>query len=328
VATVSSGLSIAEMAHGRSESFRRHFLGIHLFNPPNVIVGTEVIPHAGTDKALGGEVVRLLEQRFGRVAIVTADQPAFAGNRIGFKVLNEAAILAGEHGVAFVDYLIGPHTGRAMPPLATIDLVGWDVHKAIVDNVYTHTKDEAHELFDMPAYMEELITNGHLGNKTPDRGGFYRRVKEGKQTTNLILDPKSGGYKDVRDLPVSPIPFVEKVRELNRVGCYRDAIKVFTEATGPEATVAKRVILGYISYALNRVGDGEVVRSSQDVDRIMAFGFNWAPPTVLVDLMGIDTTRRMLEAQRLPIPAVLERADKHERLFREPHVNIGRFFAG
>src|SRR5262245_21172898 len=41
VATVSSGLSIAEMARGRSDSFRRNFLGIHLFNPPHVIVGTE-----------------------------------------------------------------------------------------------------------------------------------------------------------------------------------------------------------------------------------------------------------------------------------------------
>ena len=52
VATVSSGLSIAAMAEGRSESFRRHFLGIHLFNPPHVIVGTEVIPHPETDPAV------------------------------------------------------------------------------------------------------------------------------------------------------------------------------------------------------------------------------------------------------------------------------------
>ena len=47
IATGSSGLSIAEMAHGRSDSFRRNFLGVHLFNPPHVIVGTEVIPGTG-----------------------------------------------------------------------------------------------------------------------------------------------------------------------------------------------------------------------------------------------------------------------------------------
>src|SRR5512143_3286157 len=185
VATVSSGLSIAEMAHGRSDTFRRNFLGVHLFNPPHVIVGTEVIPHRDTNPKLVTEMTALLETRFGRIAIITDDKPAFCGNRVGFKVLNEVAILAEEYGVTFIDYLIGPYTGRAMSPLSTIDLVGWDVHKAIVDNVHAHTKDEAHDTFALPAYMDNLIAHGHLGNKTADHGGFYRRVKEGKQTINL-----------------------------------------------------------------------------------------------------------------------------------------------
>ena len=43
VATVTSGLSINQLCEGRSESFRKHFLGLHFFNPPNVIVGTELI---------------------------------------------------------------------------------------------------------------------------------------------------------------------------------------------------------------------------------------------------------------------------------------------
>jgi 3-hydroxyacyl-CoA dehydrogenase len=329
VATASSGLSIAEMARGRSDGFRRNFLGIHLYNPPNVIVGTEVVPHAGTDPSLVPEIVRMLETRFGRVAIITADTPAFAGNRVGFKFLNEAALLAGEFGVAFVDYLLGPYTGRAMPPLATIDLVGWDVHKAIVDNVYAHTQDEAHAAFAMPAYMQRLLDSGHLGKKTPERGGFYRRVKEGKQTINLVLDLKTGAYKDVRDDGVRPVAFVEKMKELHRVGLYRDALKVFAEATGLEAELARRVILGYVSYALNRVGTTEVVRSPRDIDRIMGFGFNWAPPTALIDLLGVKTAIRLLETQDLPVPQVLQQAAKHpnERMFREPNVNVGRFFA-
>jgi len=331
VATVSSGLSIADMAHGRSESFRRNFLGIHLFNPPHVIVGTEVIPHAGTDPKLVPEIVRLLETRFGRVAIVTDDKPAFCGNRVGFKVLNEIAILAETHGVSFIDYLIGPHTGRAMPPLATVDLVGWDVHKAIVDNVHALAKDEAHAMFALPAYMDGLIDHGHLGNKTPEHGGFYRRVKEGKQTISLVLDPKTGAYKDQRENGVKKLPFVEKMKELHRIGLYREAFKVFAEATGPEADLARRVVLGYVSYALNRVGtgDSEVVRSPRDVDRIMGFGFNWAPPTVLVDVIGVKTTVSLLEKLQLPVPRLVQDAVKRptERLFREPNVNAGRFFA-
>jgi 3-hydroxyacyl-CoA dehydrogenase len=330
VATVSSGLSMAAMVQGRSDSFRRNFLGMHLYNPPNVIVGTEVVPHNGTDPGLVPEVVRMLETRFGRVAIITADTPAFAGNRIGFKFLNEAAILAAESGVGFIDYLLGPHTGRAMPPLATIDLVGWDVHRAIVDNVYAHTNDEAHAAFAMPTYMHPLLEHGHLGDKTPQRGGFYRRVKEGKHTFRLVLDPASGAYKDIRETTLRPVAFVEEMKRLNRLGRYREAFRVFADADGSEADLARRVLLGYVSYALNRVGDSEVVRSSRDIDRIMGFGFNWAPPTALVDMLGIRQTIRLLETQRLPVPRLLEQAAKHpdQRLFREPHVNVGRFFAG
>lgn len=330
VATVSSGLSIAEMARGRSDSFRRNFLGMHLYNPPNVIVGAEVIPHSETDPALAPAIVCMLEQRFGRVAIVTADKPAFAGNRIGFKVLNDVAILAETHGVAFADYLIGPHTGRALAPLGTIDLVGWDVHKAIVDNVYAHTNDEAHASFALPTYMQRLVDHGHLGDKTPEHGGFYRGVKEGAKTVNLVLDPQTGAYKDLRDAPVRPIPFVEEMRRFNRIGRYREAFQVFAEATGAEAELARRVILGYVSYALNRVGEHEVVASTIDVDRIMAFGFNWAPPSVLVDTLGVRTTIRLLQGLHLPVPQVLEHAAQTpgQRMFREPHVNTGRFFAG
>ena len=327
VATVSSGLSIADMAKPCSEGFRRNFLGIHLFNPPNVIVGTEVIPHDETDAKLVPAVVEMLERRFGRVVTLCRDLPAFAGNRVGFKVLNECAQLAAQHGVAFIDYLIGPYTGRAMPPLATVDLVGWDVHKAIVDNVHANTADEAHDAFALPTYIAELIDEGHLGNKTPERGGFYRRTKEDGKAVNLVLDPKSGGYRSPTDARVEPVGFVEQMRELHHIGRYADAFKIFLAAPGPEAVLARKVVLGYISYALNRVGDGEVVREPRDVDRIMGFGFNWAPPTVLVDVMGVQETIKAIEKAGLSVPAVLAKAKSGERLFREPGVNVGRFFA-
>ncbi len=215
IATGSSGLSIAEMARGRSDSFRRNFLGVHLFNPPHVIVGTEVIPGPDTDPAVVKSVVAMLTKRLGRKVIVTKDMPAFVGNRVGFKVLNETAQLAAEHGVAYIDYLIGPHTGRAMPPLATVDLVGWDVHKAIVDNVYANCKDEAHDAFAMPAYMNAALAQGCLGDKTPERGGFYRRA--GKEV--FVLDPKTGGHDKLQK--PAPIEFVEKMKQVASRGPLR-----------------------------------------------------------------------------------------------------------
>jgi 3-hydroxyacyl-CoA dehydrogenase len=325
VATVSSGLSIAAMAKGRSEGFRRHFLGIHLFNPPNVITGCEVIPQAETSPEVTSFVVELLEKRLGRKVVLTADLPAFAGNRIGFKVLNEVAQLAEEHGVAFVDGLVGPHTGRAMSPLATVDLVGWDVHRAIVDNVHANTRDEGHASFALPPYMAKLMASGHLGDKTPQKGGFYRRLRDGKKVEVFVLDPLKGEYHAAHDALVEVPDFVTRMKRLHRVGRYREALRVMLDATGWEADLLRRVVLGYVSYGLSRVG--EVVKEPRDVDRIMGFGFNWAPPSVLVDLIGVKETIAALERAKLGVPKVLA-AYRGGRLFNEPNVDVGRFFVG
>ncbi|MGH7814577.1 MAG: 3-hydroxyacyl-CoA dehydrogenase family protein [Candidatus Binataceae bacterium] len=322
VATGSSGLSIAGMAAGRSDSFRRNFLGIHLFNPPHVIVGTEVIPGPDTDPAVVKLVVAMLTKRLGRKLIVTKDRPAFAGNRIGFKVLNEIAQLAEEHGVAYLDYVIGPHTGRAMPPLATIDLVGWDVHKAIVDNVYANCQeDEARKCFKMPPWMDKALHEGCLGDKTPERGGFYRRA--GKEV--FVLDPKTGGHQPYAK--PAPIEFVEKMKGLNHVGRYAEALAAMAEAPGAAGELCRRIVLGYVSYGLNRVG--EVAASAADVDTIMAYGFNWAPPTAIVDLLGAKNTIAMMNKLKLPVPSVVEAAAaKGARMFAGGVLEYGRAFVG
>jgi 3-hydroxyacyl-CoA dehydrogenase len=321
VATVSSGLSIAAMAEGRSESFRRHFLGIHLFNPPHVIVGTEVIPHPETDPAVVAAVVKVLGKRLGRRLIVAKDRPAFAGNRVAFKVLNEIAQLVPGYGVVFLDYLIGPHTGRAMAPLATIDLVGWDVHEAIVDNVYAGTRDEAHGLFKLPGYMKEGVGHGRLGDKTPDHGGFYRRSERGVE----VLDTSSGKYHETT--PPKPLEFVERMKALHRVGRYRESLAVLKEASGGEADLARRVVLGYVSYGLSRIG--EVAETNSDIDTIMSFGFNWAPPSVLVDLMGAGATLELLRRYELKVPPIVERAAAEgKNLYAGSVLDFGRTFVG
>jgi 3-hydroxyacyl-CoA dehydrogenase len=306
VATVSSGLSIATMAASGSASFGRHFLGIHFFNPPNVIVGCELIPHAGTDPEVTRFVAKLLREKLGRELVLTSDTPAFCGNRVGFKVLNECAQLAEEHGAAYIDALVGPHTGRAMAPLATIDFVGWDVHEAIVDNVFAHTRDEAHAAFALPASMRARIKAGVLGDKTPDQGGFFKK-----------------GDKTRVEVP----EVARAMKALHHVGRYREAFAAFATATGHDAELMRRVILGYVSYGLNRVG--EVVERVSDVDRIMAFGFNWAPPGALVDLIGAQKTLALIDAARLPVPRVLaEAAAKNQRLYDASLGDVGRYFHG
>lgn len=329
VATVSSGLSIRAMAEGLSEGFQSHFAGIHLYNPPHVMTGVEVIPHPAMNQDVVHALEDVLTNRFGRAVVTCADMPAFAGNRIGFKVLNEVAQLAEVHGVQMMDTLVGSYTGRAMPPLQTIDLVGWDVHEAIVDNVAANVQDEAIAAFTMPAYMRKLAHRGHLGDKTPDLGGFYRKVTEDGKTRTEALDPASATYKPID--PALEVPFVEQVRALNRSGRYQQAIDCFMDAEGAEADIARKVVLGYVTYALNRVGPDEVVQDAAAVDRIMTAGFNWAPPTALADLIGLHRTVEMLKRYDLPSAPLLDaaiRGDIPSPLFNLPFVTPGRYFAG
>ena len=325
IATVSSGLSIAEMCADRSAGFARNFLGVHLFNPPTLIVGCELIPHAGTDPGVVAVVRDFLTNVCDREVVECADTPAFAGNRLGFKVLNEVAQLAEEHGVAFMDQLVGPHTGRALPPLATIDLVGWDVHKAIVDNLYARTHDTCRSTFVLPAYMQRGIDRGHLGRKTRDKGGFFRVEGKGADAKHFVLQPATGEYKLLAEV-APPIPaFVEKMKAAIRSGHHAGAMEVLCMAEGREADLLRRVMLGYISYGLGLVG--EVVQRPRDIDRIMGFGFNWAPPSVLVDAIGPTRTITMLERAKLPVPRpIIEAAANQRAMFNEPSVDSSRFF--
>jgi 3-hydroxyacyl-CoA dehydrogenase len=253
--------------------------------------------------------------------IRTHDTPAFAGNRVGFKVLNEAAQLAERIGPALVDRVVGPYTGRALTPLATIDLVGWDIHRAIVDNVYALTHDEAHETLKLTGYMDALMGKGVLGDKSG--GGFFKR--DGKK--RLVLDPKSGDYRPEEDIQLPDLSYIDAISDLYAQARYEEGIQLFLSSEGDEAELARKVIAGYISYAFHRVG--EVTDTINGIDRIMGAGFNWAPPSVLVDTMSPGAAVKMIEEAGLPVPAALETAaktGKPARFFHHPHTNTGKFF--
>jgi 3-hydroxyacyl-CoA dehydrogenase len=321
IATVTSGLSINQLTEGRSDSFRRHFLGLHFFNQTNVIVGTELIPGKDTDPRIVEFIEEFSRKKLGRVMIRTADRPGFAGNRVGFKVLNEVAQLAEEHGPLLMDRIVGPYTGRALAPLATIDLVGWDIHRAIVDNIYANAPDEAHATLKLPEYMARLMKTGTLGNKSGR--GFFRF--ESKKL--FCLDAKTGNYLPASDVKLPKLPYIEEICALHRVGRYEEAMQAFVAAPGDEAALARKVVAGYISYAFNRVG--EVTDSITGIDLIMGFGFNWAPPSVLVDTIGLEPTISMIKTAGLPLPKILAEASRsggRSKFFTHATANIGRYF--
>jgi hypothetical protein len=174
--------------------------------------------------------------------------------------------------------------------------------------------------------MERGIERGHLGRKTRDKGGFFRLDGKGPGAVQLALDPVTGAYHPVAQVR-PPLPaFVDQMVAAIRTGRHSDALDALCRATGKDAELLRRVLLGYISYSLRRVG--EVVAEARDIDRIMGFGFHWAPPGMLVDAIGARRTIELLEACGLPVPLVVERAARDgEPLCDEPGLVAEKFFA-
>ena len=82
----------------------------------------------------------------------------------GFKVLNECAQLAAIHGVARVDYLIGPYTGRALAPRSDEFVLAIDSDRVTL----TQAARAIHTLNDagLPAAALKLVWVNRLGTPT------------------------------------------------------------------------------------------------------------------------------------------------------------------
>lgn len=306
VSSVSSGLSILDMVEETSRDFQAHALGTHFYNPPTKLPANELIYHPENSAEFRVYISEFCAKTLRRVNIETCDTPGFAGNRIGFQFLNSAAIEAGENGCAKIEYLLGPYTGRAMAPLATIDLVGLDVHKAIVGNLKDNTSDTMNDSFKMPDYMNNMMERGMLGNKTPDQGGFF---PGGDQEPALILNPQTLKHEANN---TEQLGFVEQVKDLIHIGLYRNAVALLFSTPGEDADLVRRFILNYISYSFSLIG---VATPEPDgihgIDRVMAYGFSWLPPSGWVDLMGgPGQTIKLMDKAGITVPEQLQALPK------------------
>ena len=65
VSSNTSGIPIAALAEGRSDDFRRHWLGTHFFNPPRYLHLLEVIPTAETSPVVVEAVTVFADRSLG-----------------------------------------------------------------------------------------------------------------------------------------------------------------------------------------------------------------------------------------------------------------------
>jgi 3-hydroxyacyl-CoA dehydrogenase len=186
VTTNTSGIPVHLMSEGRSEDFQQHFCGAHFFNPPRYLRLLEIIPAPTTKPAVLSFLMDYGDRFLGKTTVLCKDTPAFIANRVGvfgfmavFKAMQQLGLNVDE-----IDALTGPMMGR--PKSATFrtgDVVGLDtlVHVA-KDLPQNAPNDEAKDIFKMPTFLEKMIENKWLGDKTGQ--GFYKKVKNVPQAVS------------------------------------------------------------------------------------------------------------------------------------------------
>src|SRR3712207_3036195 len=70
IASNTSGIPLHQIAEGRSEAFKKRFLGMHFFNPPRYLKLLEIIPTEDTDPELVEEVRAFGERVLGKGGVM------------------------------------------------------------------------------------------------------------------------------------------------------------------------------------------------------------------------------------------------------------------
>ena len=312
--TGTSGLSVTELAEQYPERLRGQFFGIHMFNPPYHMRLCELITTSYVNKDLSHKLIEYLSKSLLREVVVVQDSAGFLANRIGFQFMNEALQYAEQYehsgGVDYIDAILGGFSGRSLAPLATVDFVGLDIHKAIVDNIYSQTEDYAHDSFFLPEYVQDLICEGKLGRKTG--AGLYKTVTLDNGTKkHLVYDIRTKMYRETMQYT---FPFAETMRERLRIGDYENAFRCLINNKSPEAKLCLSFLLKYVLYALETakaVGD-----DIHAADHVMATGFNWCPPLAIIDALSkvSDVKSLMVECLEPSIFSVIDLDDLFEKI--------------
>jgi len=299
VSSNTSGIPIAALAEGRSDGFRRHWLGTHFFNPPRYLHLLEVIPTADTDPAVIERVSRFADLRLGKGVVVARDRPNFIANHIGlFSIVHILkALESGEYTIEEIDAMTGPALGRPKSAtFRTMDIAGLDVIRHVAANLQMQ----------VPAILQSLVDRGWIGEKAGQ--GFYRR--EGPDI--LALDPISFTYRPRQSVQ---IPALESARSIDDPAARMKALFLDQGKVGRFL----RATLGPTLLHTARVAP-EIAYSIDDIDRAMRWGFGWElGPFEIWDAIGVrevlDAAAASPAAADVP-PAVAAILDQGRNQFR------------
>ena len=298
VSSNTSGIPINRLAAGRSEDFRRHWLGTHFFNPPRYLKLLEVIPSQETDHLVLETVQTIGEDRLGKGIVVAKDTPNFIANRIGtFAIQHVLKLMVVEgYTVDEVDLLTGSLIGRPKSAtFRTLDIVGLDTYVLVTRNIYQNVpQDEARELFRLPAFIEQMVEQNWLGNKTSQ--GFYKRVGEDEILSLDLLRMEYGPRTKISIPPVEMVKTIENVPE---------RLKALINEKGRAGSFLWKNLSATLIYAANRVP--EISDDIVSVDNAMKWGFNWElGPFEIWDALGVANVAQRFENEGGQAPSLVK----------------------
>lgn len=303
VTTNTSGIPIHLMNEGRSEDFQKHFCGAHFFNPPRYLQLLEIIPTPKTSQEVIDFLMWYGDLYLGKTTVLCKDTPAFIANRIGVFSIMAVFKLKKELGLTIkeIDTLTGPLTGKPKSAtFRTADVVGIDTLLKVANNVYNDCpNDEARDLFEIPDYVNKLVENNWLGDKTGQ--GFYKKSKDEKgEKIILELDTETFEYKPS---PKSNMPSVTAAKPIENL---KERIKVLVSGKDKASEFLRSLNYYIFQYSSNRIP--EISDELYKIDDAMRAGFGWElGPFETWDALGVKkTVDKMIEANMKPADWVLK----------------------
>jgi 3-hydroxyacyl-CoA dehydrogenase len=298
ISTNTSGIPLHNISEGRSEEFKRRFVGTHFFNPPRYLKLLEIIPTEDTDPEIVEDVRNFGERVLGKGGVIAKDTPNFIGNRIGTFAGMQSARYAFEngYGIEEVDAITGPLIGH--PKTATFrlnDQVGLDIAVGVAENLYEAVpEDESREELKPPEKLEEMLEKDLLGNKSG--AGFYKRDKRDGKTVFDVLDLETFEHHPAEN-PEIPI-----ASEAQQQGDLASRLQFLIEKADEDrhARYIRDTLLPYMAYASRRVP--EISDTLEDVDHAMEWGFaHQTGPFRTWDLLGVRETVEKMESMDIDV---------------------------
>ena len=167
LATNTSSLAVIDQAVATARPNR--FIGLHFFNPAQVMPLLEVIRTVTTDDD-AFEAGLAFGQKLGKSVVSAKDKTGFIVNRLLVPYMLDA-IRAYEEGVGSIEDIDTAMKGGAahpMGPFTLLDFVGLDTTKSIADIMFDEYRERR---FAAPPTLRKMVSAGWYGKKSGR--GFY-----------------------------------------------------------------------------------------------------------------------------------------------------------